>query len=224
MKKHYAAWVLACALLLCASTTFASPITLLYDQVVDSGQTVPSQAGPWLSATFEDYTYNGQSGVLLTLETLALLPGEFVSRWDFNFDGDATHLTFTSLSSGTGTVAYASIATSDPDSGGDHTPGGNFYIEISYPTRNNAATRFVDDLVSLIFIAYDGALQAEDFLVPVSPGSSHYSMAHIQGMPNDQSTKVFGDLPPVSTPEPSTLILAGLGLIGAAGLLRGRKS
>lgn len=223
MKKIYTTWLLACALIVCASPAFASSFTVLYDQVVDSSMPVPSQTGPWLSATFEDYTYNGQTGVLLTLQALALLPDEFVSTWYFNYSGDATELVLTSLSTGTGTVAYSSYSTWDPDSNGTHTPGGDFYIKISYPTRNNAGTRFVDGLVSLIFItSTDGALSAEDFLVAVD--GEHYSLAHIQGMPGGLSTKVFGDLPPVSTPEPSTLILAGLGLIGAASLLRRRKN
>jgi len=185
--------------------------------------TPPGGTTPWLTATFQDQPLGK---VLLTLSTANLVGHEFVTEWAFNFNTakNASKLHFSKLSGD---------AFSDVDVYANHTHAGDihtFDFDIKYPSASNK--RFGPNEIATILISSNVALAASDFdFATLSNGEQYYAAAHIQGITLsrncDEGSAWVGTVgdPPVHTPEPGTMVLMSIGVLGAAFLRkRGNKA
>lgn len=181
-----------------------------------SGATPPVGEGPWLKAVFDD---GGTAGsVTLTLEAVGLTDNEFVTEWDFNFNPDLD-LASLVINQTNGVTAGISTEVNDFKADGD----GYFDIEFLFPS---SGSRFGADSVATFEItAADLTADAFNFVSVNGPvGKTGFlTAAHIQGIGPDSEASGWiapGD-PGAVIPEPSTVFLFGIGLLGILGL--GRK-
>lgn len=183
-----------------------------------SGANEPAgSTDPWLKATFDD---GGTPGVVtLKLEGVGLVANEFVTEWDFNFNPD---LALDSLGI---TTSYSDVSI---DKGTDNFKAdGDGYFDIQFSfVQAPPANRFGAGSVAMFEFTMDG-LTVNDFNFVSVDGpvgkTGFLTAAHVQGIgPNDD---LSGWIAPNShetvIPEPSTVFLLGLGLLGILGF--GRK-
>jgi hypothetical protein len=209
---------LALALSLLLAAVPAQGFTIYYDTEY-TGATEPSGDAPWLAASFETQ----EAGeVLMTLSASGLEAFEFVSKWLFSFnpDKDVDSLVF-SWASG--------LWAEDVDTGADSQNAGGGYkfdIEVAYETSFwQWWERFAEGDVSSYLITGLDSLVAEDFYYDAYKGNgdSMLAAAHVQNIGwCGESGWVTGDADMTAVPEPGTLALASIGLLGAA--FRRRRS
>ncbi|HYO07774.1 MAG TPA: hypothetical protein VER17_02275 [Tepidisphaeraceae bacterium] len=197
---------------------------------------VPAPGGggpPYMTALFEDIV--GQPGkVRLTLSTFGLTaPSEFVSDWYFNLNPilDVSKLAF-QLDAGATTAVttsnYAFVKDANSLDLGGQAVGFDFGAD--FLNANNPDKRFSADelFVGTITTTQIGAnLSASSFLFKnAGDGMSDiffYGIAKVQGLANDQSTKLGAELPPPPPVPLPAAVWAGFALMGALGLNRFRR-
>lgn len=182
-----------------------------------------NNALPALKATFTDA---GADTVTLKLDATNLTSGEYIHNWLFNFNGDATTLTFTPDS----TPPQDGVQLSDPQalSGGNPVKAGLFNIEMDFNTANSG-DRFNGGETLTVTITGTG-ITAADFnyasIDKPSPNGSTggwLSAADIRGIGTAGGSGSIGTMNVAVVPEPSTVVLAAMGGVGLIGLRLRRR-
>ena len=239
MKNYFNLLVVALALGVIFGDAPANATSYTYNLSSIFGGFNPGGTAPWLTATINDG--GGTGSVTVTMSVSSSLPsGEFVSDVFFNVDPtiNPANLSF-SNSSG---QAAASITHTTGGNCCNADGGGLYDIDFGFETANNS-NRFTAGESSVYTITATG-LTAGSFLFAstVHGGNGTWgAAAHIQGIANTsggQTCSVFigsqehggsgsgsssgdcGQLPPAEVPEPSVLLLLGVGLIAVGGVAR----
>ena len=169
----------------------------------------PKKNPPWLIATFEDLS---TGRVQLTLDATNLASGtQFITSWHFNYDpnniNDLGKLYFNPAGS-------ENLSTAGVKAGTD----GTYNIELDFPNLSATDSFMAGTSITYLITSSDEDFSAEsfNFRSKNEDGSDgFYSIAQVQGIPTGGSGWV------AAVPEPATMLLLGLGLMGMA--LVGRR-
>jgi hypothetical protein len=214
--------VLACATVLPSPTAMATVITFGANMEFSGGSPpAATPSPPWLTSQFDDH--NTPGAVTLTLTASNLTGSEFVGGWYLNLDPalDPADLIFSTPAKwGSFNTPAISTAVDAFKADGD----GYYDILIAFSESGGLAGRFTaGDSIAYTITGIAG-LTADSFSFLSKPGGGNgtYPMAaHVQSTPGG-SGWVSG--PATTTvPEPSTLVLLGLGGVGVSAFVWRRR-
>jgi len=190
----------------------SSALTFNLNAIITGSSPQPSGSPAWLTAEFTDNLSNSDQ-VLLRLSATGLTPksGQFVSYWLFNveFAGDYEVKPIYSQ--------IALISQSPDGVGGNNGNGNNNGIisgfDLGFYFNTNEADRFSAGAV-LDFVISGVGIDAVDFDQTNSQG--YYTAAHVQGITGGLSGVITSGGSSQPVPEPTTMLLLGIGLTGLA--------
>jgi len=163
---------------------------ILKPDVEFSANTSPVNTPPWMTAIFDD-SINGPNTVRLTMAADNLTATEFISKWFFNFDGDATALGF-SYVSGTG-PQYDTVYLGESN---NTKADGDGYYDIGFYFPTQSGSRFGPGETVIYDITYTSPITASSFNLFSSPGGGngvYLTAAHVQGIAPDSQSGLCGD-------------------------------
>jgi hypothetical protein len=172
------------------------------------------------TATFDD-SFGGPNTVRLTLSATGPVGSEreSVGLWLFNFDPDLdpTQLTFDAVDDTASVPNSITTGVDEFKAAG----GGLFDIEFDFPPpAGHDSARFTVGEVVIYDITYTGPIDVSAFdfqSASLGGNGTHRSAAHVMRIGPADGSGWIG-----ATPEPSTALLFGVGLVGLAGV--GRRS
>lgn len=217
--KFASIWFVVLVSLACTRQVLANAIEFSTSLEFSGGMS-PAGPAPWMTATIDDF--GSQGSVKLTLANSNLVGDEFVSEWSFNLDPslDPKQLKFKDLvTTGSLTSPTIEIAQNGLKADGN----GKYSFRFDFSTDGKAESRFGAG-ESLSITTYGiSTLTANSFNFLSKPTGGHgpfVTAAHVQGICGSNGTGSGW----VTVPEPSSLVLGVLGLLGLACAGRRRQT
>lgn len=203
----------------CAITALMIPVTgqsLTFNIDTLLTGNVPTGDAPWLTLTFSDISANT---VQLVIQSDLNVSGEYILEIAFNVNPlilpSLITFTFVSKSGSFQTPSPSNIKKSAQDAQ-DLNPGDNFDIDILFATSGSANRFNLNDSITYNLTYPDLTEDSFKFFNTEDQAqySGFYAVAKFQGSGGKLGDKAE------TVPEPTTLLLLGIGLIGLAGLSR----
>lgn len=229
LKKYAAATAVA---LLSSMAAGAASASVIYEfsntqTAIYSGSSIANTSGVFATATFTDLANGSVELVLNVLDNLA--SGKYVDNWTFNVavnNGNNPPVISVAYSSGVQGTISSQTFTQNTNNVPNGTNGGNFDFGISFagqsPKELDAGSS------STYILSGPNSFTASKFLTADNAGI--FAAVHVAGGNTNTYAKALNTdgvattpgAPSTSVPEPTSVALLGLGLLGV--VASGRKT